>query len=354
MPRSEADNLPRTLLMIPNRNDAHTTTSRRHAHRVARIIASALLVAAMLPAAAEAQRTGRRPTAGGAARPYGRNSAAGSRPRSRVNRRGRTPDLNRNGTSNSQINVFLNRPRGLVQRSAFGAPVRRMSLGSTSETRKYTPTQDEIDRAVEEITRSGALERPDRYAEFLFSEITAQRRRLLTDAWGYFKDRDYLRSRAAFEAAEMIDTRAPAPRFGLIMLDVANQHYRRAMTQLAKNVGYDARRAPGAEGLFDYDVSLRLAFASEDDLRSTLLSLREFAQQNLEVAPVQALYCYVLWYSRFQDGMIESASIAARLRRTARDPESPWAKFDGFIQAARRKMQQDRQAQGLPGAAGGL
>lgn len=313
-----------------------------------RVCLVVFLAAAITVGDAQAQltgrrRTGSRPSVRKPTRPYSRKPAIARRASSPLNRRG-LMNINQNGTSTTQINSFLARPNALLRGSSFTAPVRRLSLGTTAATRMYMPTQAEMDRAVQEIQQSGALEQPDRYADFMWGQIVAQRRRLLEDGWAYFKDRDYLRARSAFEGAEMIDSRAPAPRFGQIIVDVTVEHYRRAMTQLARSVNYDSKRPPDVEGLFEYNVSLRRAFGSEDDLRDVIFKLRRFAQQNLDIPPVQALYAYVLWYSRYHDAMIEAASIAARLRRTVANPKSPWAHFDGMIQEARQKIEQARQA----------
>ncbi len=59
--------------------------------------------------------------------------------------------------------------------------------------------------------------------------------RLASSGWAYFQDGDYLRARSAFESAEIVSESSPVPRFGKLVVDVAQQHYRRAITQLVKD-----------------------------------------------------------------------------------------------------------------------
>ncbi len=251
---------------------------------------------------------------------------------------GRTPlGIPTGGAAATDLNALIYRPRILLQNNGFTAPVRRMSLTSMVNNLKYGSSQAEIEAAIAETRKQ--LQQEDNYAEMLLRQIRSDRRRLLADGWGYFKDEDNLRARKSFESAEFVDERAPAPRFGQLIVDVDQKHYRRAITQLAKIVTYDGARAVGMPGLFEYDVSLQGLYSSEDDLRNALFELRQFAQRNPDTAPVQALYCYILWYSRYDDAMIEAAGIAARMKRTAKDPESAWARLHDHLQAARRKLE---------------
>ncbi len=255
--------------------------------------------------------------------------------------------INRTGRTREDLAAFVARPQLMLRSSSYTAPIRRLSIGGSLATFRYAPSQDDIERTLREIDNTDITR--DDYSLNLLLEIRGQRKRLIEDGWAFLKDGDYLRSRGAFEAAETVDPHAPAPRFGQLIVDVANRHYRRAMTQLAKNLSYDQRRRPGTDAIFEYNISLQRAFPSDETLRIILLELRRFAQFNVDAPAVQALYCYVLWYSRFDDAMIEAVSIARRLRRTAGDPESAWAMLHSRIQEAMRKLQLERRAGTAPG-----
>ncbi len=255
---------------------------------------------------------------------------------------GRSPlGLQTGGITSSDLNGFVTRPRLLLQGSGFAAPIRRMSISGLGNSQRFGSSQAEIkakiEAAIEAMKNSDPPE--DHYAEILLTRLRSERRHLLSEGWGYFKDRENLRARMAFEAAELVDPRAPAPRFGQIIVDVERKHYRRAMTQLAKLVTYDQTRSAGMPGMFEYTMSLQKLYGSEDDLRMMLFNTGRFAQQNPTSEPVQALYCLILWYSGYGDARAEAVGIASRLKRTAADPNSAWARFDDMVQAAQRKRE---------------
>ena len=245
------------------------------------------------------------------------------------------------GLTSSDLSGFVYRPRLLLQGSGFAAPIRRMTIGGMVNNLRFSPSQAEmeakIEAAIEAMKNSDPPE--DRYAEMLFTRIRSERRHLLGNGWGYFKEGENLRARMAFQAAELVDPRAPAPRFGQIIVDVRQKHYRRAMTQLAKLVTYDQTRSAGMPGMFEYTLSLQKLYGSEDDLRTMLFDMGRFAQNNPTSEPVQALYCLILWYSGYDDARIEAVGIASRLKRTAVDPNSAWARFHDLVQAAQRKRE---------------
>jgi hypothetical protein len=242
------------------------------------------------------------------------------------------------GMRGTDINSFILRPRILVQGSAYSAPVRRMSLQSALNSLRNTTPPADIDAVIEEIRN--AKQNEERLSAMMLKNIRSKQKRYLTDAWAYFADANYLRARMSFEAAELVDSRSAVPRFGQVMVDVVQGHFRRAMTQLARLYTYDARRPAYVPGMFEYNMSLQSVFQSPDELGRALVSLRDFAQRNNDNAPVQALYCYVLWYSRFPDAMIEASSIASRLARTTKNSRSPWAQFDRMIVDVREKSRQ--------------
>ncbi|MEE9294646.1 MAG: hypothetical protein V3W34_06775 [Phycisphaerae bacterium] len=274
---------------------------------------------------------GRRPAPRGMARSTRlalRGSAAG---------RGRNAlGINRRGLGRTDVSGFIHRPRSLLYRAGYTAPLTRMSLSSTVAGLRNAPSQADIERAIEEIKTSNL--RANEYSRSLAAQIDLQGRQLVDDGWGYFQDGDYLRARSAFESAEIVDRHSPVPRFGQLIVDVAQSHYRRAITLLAKSISYDARRPPGIAGLFEYDVSLQEIFGDEKKMLRSILQLRQFAQENLDNPAVQALYCYVLWYSRIPDSAAQASGIAAQLARTVSSSNSPWARFPEMIERAEAQI----------------
>ncbi len=252
------------------------------------------------------------------------------------------------GTTPADLNAFVFRPRMVLESAAFAAPIRRMSLGGSVATMKYMMTMEELAAAVE-AQKNAEKPEPDHYVNILYTQLDAQRRHLLADGWAYFKNGDSLRSRGAFVAAEEVDARSPIPRFGQLVVDFERSHFRRGMTTLARIMSYDAIRRPGQPGILEYNVSLQAAFQSDDHLKNALLKLRRFAQKNLQNAPVQALYCYALWYSRYPAGMLEAEGVALRLKRTA--PGTPWAGLYDQLQRAKQLLKQRAATEAAAAAA---
>ena len=64
------------------------------------------------------------------------------------------------------------------------------------------------------------------------------------------------------------------PRFGQLLVDVTQQHYRRAMTKLAEIMTYDNRRAPNVPGMFEYNVNLQRLYDNQEELVELIIELR--------------------------------------------------------------------------------
>lgn len=259
---------------------------------------------------------------------------------------GRARDLvgvNRGDVRRSGANWFIDRPQSLITRSGYSAPLHRLSLSGTVASLRNAPSQADFERAIEEVKAAG-LQR-NQYTSRLTAQMDLRGRRLASDGWIYFEDGDFLRARSSFASAEIVNESSPVPRFGKLMVDVAQQHYRRAITQLARNLILDAQRPPGVDGLFEYDVSLSSVFGDDDELRRCVIGLQRFAQENLDNPAVQALYCYVLWYSGIDDFEVQASGVAAQLATGIAGSDSPWARFPEMIEKAGVRGRKDAETQ---------
>ena len=247
-----------------------------------------------------------------------------------------TPSRARGTTT---IGSYLRRPHRLLRRNAFSARIR--SLASTSPIRNplSKPRQADVDQTLETMM-STDTENPVGYADLMLGHIAIRRRQAMADGWAHFHKGDYVRALAAFESAAMVAPKDPAASLGQLMSVVANRHHRRALYKLATLARHDETRPAGVPGMFEFDFSLTDAFVSADALVTVLDGLREFAQSNPDNQHVQALHCFVLWYTRSNDAMIEARSSAARIERT--HPASPWARFHHMIQSADRHATAER------------
>ena len=336
--------------LIPRRRSADLFLCRRS---LARAVLCAILSCAMLgDSTARAQNASdraRRRAAGGIGSrvqhraPRGALRQTGRVPRGSIPGRARNlVGINRGDARRSDPNAFIDRPRSLLTRSGYSAPLNRMSLSGTVASLRNAPSQADFERAIEEVKAFG-LQR-NQYTSRLATQMHLRGRRLAGDGWTYFEEGDFLRARSSFESAEIVSESSPVPRFGKLMVDVAQRHYRRAITQLARNVVLDARQPSGVDGLFEYDVSLLDVFGDEEGLRRSIIGLQRFAQENLDNPGVQALYCYVLWYSGIDEFEVQASGVAAQLVTGAAGLNSPWARFSEMIEKARAGREEGAEA----------
>ena len=241
------------------------------------------------------------------------------------------------GTTN--ISTYLRRPHQLLRRNAFSARIRLLGSTPFIQNPLSKPRQVDVDQTLATMMAADT-ENSVGYADLMLGHIAIRRRQALADGWAHFHKGDYVRALAAFESAAMVAPNDPAAPFGQFMCVVANRHHRRALYKLAKLARRDQTRPAGVPGMFELDFSLADAFVSADALVTVLDGLREFAQTNPDNPQVQALHCFVLWYTRSNDAVIEARSTAARIQRT--HPASPWARFHHMIQTAERRATAER------------
>lgn len=228
----------------------------------------------------------------------------------------------------------LSRPQALIRQNAFTAPLSRLATRIISPNLLHTPRQVDVERTLKEIQETAGKPRAN-VSSFLFERIAAKRQQFMTDGWAYFHDGDYRRALAAFDAVEIVDRKVPGPRFGQLMSAVAGGSLRRAMHKMGKLYHYAALQPEGTLAIFEYNVSLQAAFGTPEELERVLSGVRTFAQKNPDNVAVQAMFCYVLWYTHLEDAVIEAASVAERIHRT--HPASPWAGLHLMILEAQRK-----------------
>ncbi len=221
----------------------------------------------------------------------------------------------------SDMSLTLFRPQLLLRDTGFMAPVRRYSPGLVGPSSLDTPTQEELDQAIESFMNVEPSEQD--YSAILARRVRSQQQRYLRDGFGYLRDGDLIRAAGAFDAAESADRNHPYPRFGKLIIHVVEKHYARSTTRLATIMKYDSERPPGVPPAFEYTLTWRDYFEDDEDLRVSMQSLREFAQRRLDRASIQALYCYVLWYSGFEEARVEARNVAAAIARS--HPKSTWA-----------------------------
>lgn len=240
--------------------------------------------------------------------------------------------------------ALLLRRQRLVNDHSLGNTVRRLSEDIVGPRLHAPMRQIDVDRTLERMDPAASSERPS-ISEHLVERMAAYQRERTTDGWSYFKKGDYLRSRAAFEAAEPIDRSDPIPRFGQLLSSAASTHYSRAVYKLSRIAERDEQDLSGVPTMFEYDISLQAAFADEEELDQFIGMLRRFAERHSDSQGAQALYCYLLWYCRLEDAALEAAGVAARIK--AADPTSPWARFESMMQDAQRKIRDagDRERQ---------
>lgn len=227
----------------------------------------------------------------------------------------------------SDTTMTLFRSELLLRDTGFMSPVRRFAAGMVGPTSFDQPTQEEVERATEQFMNVEPTELD--YSAVLARQIRSHQRRYLRDGFGYLKDGDLIRSAGAFDAAESANRDHPYPRFGKLIIDVIEKHYARATTRLATIMKYDAQRRPGMPSVFEHPLKWRDYFEADEDLQETMRDLREFAQKKLKNPSIQALYCYVLWYSGFEGTRIEARNVAASISRS--HPKSNWAKLHSMI-----------------------
>ena len=108
----------------------------------------------------------------------------------------------------------------------------------------------------------------------------------------------------------------------------------------------EGARPVGGQPTRPAEVAARVAdevgqiLGGHDALVTVLDGLREFAQTNPDNPQVQALHCFVLWYTRSNDAVIEARSTASRIQRTP--PASPWARFHHMFRSADRHAPDER------------
>lgn len=254
-----------------------------------------------------------------------RNNAFGSA----VNRTSRASDTS----------LTLFRKNLLLRDTGFASPVSRIAVGVGRPSPMDMPTQEQLDRAIEQMMNLEPSEVD--YSAILARQMVGKQQRYIRDGFGYLKDGDLIRAAGAFDAAEVANRKHPYPRFGKLILDVLQEHYASATTRLVTIMKYDAQRDGRIPGMFEYDLQWRDYFEDEEDLRETIRVLRQFTQKKLEKssvrtqASVQALYCYVLWYSGFEEARVEARNVAAGIARSY--PSSTWARMLTMIINAEEK-----------------
>lgn len=236
------------------------------------------------------------------------------------------------GTAGGGLYGSLWRTQQMMRQYSFNHPVAYANTYSPVANLLNRPPQIDPQQALEEYRKAQQEAKNYDYGSLMTLQVGSQLRRFLQDGWAYLRDKRYPRAISAFDTAHEIDPIAPSARFGQVIATVAAEQYRRAMTRLAMLLLYETRRSPEIPSMFEYNANLQNNFGSVDDLRECMLSLRTFSQLNPQNPHVQALYVYVLWYSRFQDAMKEAESIALSIAR--QHPDSPWASFFPMIQRA--------------------
>lgn len=239
----------------------------------------------------------------------------------------------------TNIGTYLRRPHQLLKRNAFSARIQTLTPNTYIQSPLSKPRQVDVERTLESMTDADPASSVG-YSDLMLGHIEIRRRQAMADGWARFHQSDYVRALAAFESAAMVAPNDPTATFGELMSVVANRHHRRALHKLVELAFHDETRPAGVRGMFEFDFSLADAFVSADALAVVLDDLREFAQTNPDNPPVQALYCYVIWYTRSADAAMEARSAAARIER--KYPTSPWARFHQMIQEAERHTTNER------------
>ncbi len=222
----------------------------------------------------------------------------------------------------------------LLRNTGYSAPVQRLTRRPAGGSNPYyAPSEIDMEKAILDLQERKVSDWS--YVDMMKSRNMSHRKQLVAEAAAYFRAGDYLRAGARFESAEIVDRRMPTPRFGQLLVAVSQEHWRQAMHKLSKLASYDSQRGPNVEGMFEYGITLQQLYGSPDALIETFQNLRLFAQENVDNPHVQALYCYLLWYAGYPEGMVEAKSIAARIYRT--HPNSPWSRFHPMLLEAERK-----------------
>jgi hypothetical protein len=199
----------------------------------------------------------------------------------------------------------------LLNTTAFLGPVYHLGL-------QRTGVQDGLSAREEPETmpyqaRRGTANAIHSQADLMESRLKLERERVLREAWEWFGQKEYDRSRTAFESAEVLDRSDSEPRAGVFFCSIAEQRYIQAAYNFSRLV-----RWSGEGNLFRSDYRLADRYESLAQLRADIRAFAEFAASQGNHPDVLVQMCYLLWHT----GNRSDAAAGAR-HLIQRDPTGP-------------------------------
>ena len=247
----------------------------------------------------------------------------------------RTPPVYRAGPGMQQdatvANVVLD-PRSLLSTTSFFGPAHGLGL-PTGGMRDAQALREATDVApYTSFTMrppSSRKERPTQ-SEMMFSQLADKRHRILKEAWGWFRSKDYGRAREAFRSAEMLDRSDPEPRAGQLFCSVAEGRYAQAIENFNRILARDM--AMESDPL-DHDFNLAARYETVRQMRQDTSKLLEYQGEHKKDLRLYGAVCYFLW----QTGSHREAAQGAQNMIQA-DPTGPAGRFGKLVaEAAKRK-----------------
>ncbi|MCP4249658.1 MAG: hypothetical protein GY778_21670 [bacterium] len=204
---------------------------------------------------------------------------------------------------------------------------------SSGGPRDRLSERDRVDQPRFSIDQPPPVERRSQ-ADMLELRLDGMREEALENAWSYFRAGNFLRARAAFQNAEMLDRDDPEPRIGMFYSDISEQRYSQAAHGLIRIYRLDGDGDP-----FAVDYKLVERYESEQALRLGLQRLRQalrFRRTALmgaaeasrprggalleggDMLGMMAAASFAYWHSGLDDLQLEAIEYAERLQKLSR------------------------------------